>query len=899
MVGGASVLSLSLAAAVQGRSTSWLAHRVDGFVELATACATSPWVWVYLLGALLSGWVAARRPAGGVAVVGLIVVAVFLLGPQSPVFPWVGLTFGGLLTSNPAASAEVALNSLAAQLGDLAQATYALGFLFALPCLLALTAHLRGRRFAMAIGLGEDPSPIQILLEEQSPSSRTTAGRVPMGATKTKLTAGSRRILRISAVATLLTTALVWLGASTVWLALTRGDVARIVGDVRFGAIADPGRAALLGGWYQDAFWAAPALGLAAAVYFGARVRVRPDRPWWVEVIARASSAYVVVGSVAVVALLVTPSGVLLFLTGFTLAAATLTPVGLWPIRDRTSRTMPEQAKTKTKKQRERDRARKPTQPTRETKKRRKGPVAPPPPPQPDRVETLRKALGEADAESAAGRPAAASNLRFAACHRFLADARREHVRRVDDLLRATILLVATELPDAGLELLTSWHRHAAVTGDRSFVLAVLRLYVQRGDLVKGCEQWCALLVPMLPDGRPDPRAAGPALEAMNTFRDALRRLPPGALPERHAAEAGRRLLAWLHRRVSVNRRAATHDDEAVCVETIGLLPVGGRRLDRGDVYCALGDLAKRDGADDEAVSRWRFAVAEGSQHARGRLADVLAAQAHRRLTVDDLDAAHDLFAEAHDLDPLPAFRIGQLATEVLGGSGTPAVLRHLDAAVDEGVDAAQLAFWRAMIHLREGRHNAAESELLLVAEPPPSVAPLPDLTERQQHVLRLLVDGADRQAIADRLGIKPATVSGHLTRIREAFGVDSDADVVARVSEGEPSLVALSLEARMLLAAVREDDRGLVDVAREVFDAHGSAWLDHAPLDPWPMVAAAARTDPELFVALVESADPSLLPAWAQLVGAHLVLRRLVDGALGQEMQDGLTRVDELLQEA
>jgi DNA-binding CsgD family transcriptional regulator len=875
---GAVAVPLSLAVADPDGSTSWLAQRADGFIELATAAITSPWAWAYLLVAFLSGWVAARRFAGGVAVVGLSAVAVFLLGPQSPVLPWVGLTFEGLLTSNPAESVEVALNSLAAQLGDLAQATYALGFLFAAPCLLALTAHLRGRTFAAAIGLDEDPSPIQILMEEKARPSRANAGRVRMGATKTRLTAGSRRILRMSAAATLLTMALVWLGAGAVWVALTRGDVTRSTGHLRFGTIADPGRAALLGGWYQDAFWAAPALGLAAAVYLIARVRIRHDRPWR-EVVARAWTVYLVVGLMAMVALLVTPSGVLLFLTGFTFAAAVLAPIGLWrldrpPIAHRWGARLRRFRTWLMSTERPGER----------------------PPP---RVDALMRALRQADADAADGRPAAATNHRTAACRSFLADATKTETRSVKDLLRANLLQITAEQPDDGLDLLTTWHRRGATVSDRAFTLAVLRLYVGRGDVARGCDQWCALLVPMLPDTRSSATAARSMDEALDTFRDALRRLPAGALPARHAAAAGRRLLAWLHSAVAAAGRTATGDREATGVETLCLLPVGDRQLDRGDVYCALGDLAHRDGADDEAVARWRIAVAAGSLHARGRLADVLAARGHAHLTAGDDATAHDLLAEAHDLEPLPAFRIAALAAEVLGGTDTPTVLSHFDEAADNGVDPAQLAFWRAMIHLRDGRYDVAETDLLVVAETPSPDVRSPDLTARQQQVVRLLADGVDRQAIAERLGIKPATVSGHLARIREAFAVESDADIIARVTDAKPDLAELTVEAKVLLAALREDDIGLVRAAREVFDAHGPSWLDHAPLAPWPMVAATARTDPDLFVALVESAEPSRLPAWAQLVGAHLVLRRLADGATGTEAQDSLARVDELLEKA
>ena len=306
-----------LLATTDPSESSWIAGRADGFIDLATAAMASPWAWLYLLIAFASGVVARRRLTGGLAVVGLSLVAVFLLGPQNPVLPWLGLTFERLLIASPADNADLAYNNLAIRMGDPAQAAYALGFMFGVPCLLALVAHLRGRRFAATVGLGDGPTPFQILVDAKAR---------PVG-----LTPSSHRILALSVLATLVTTVLVWLAAGAVWLALTRGDVPRGAAIVRFGTIADPGRAALLGGWYPAAFWAAPLLGFAAAFYLMFRARMLHEQDWN-AVVVPAMVGYWLFMFVGMIAVLVVPAGVLLFLSGFTVFAAVLMPFGLWPI---------------------------------------------------------------------------------------------------------------------------------------------------------------------------------------------------------------------------------------------------------------------------------------------------------------------------------------------------------------------------------------------------------------------------------------------------------------------------------------------------------------------------------------------------------------------------------------
>ncbi len=52
-------------------------------------------------------------------------------------------------------------------------------------------------------------------------------------------------------------------------------------------------------------------------------------------------------------------------------------------------------------------------------------------------------------------------------------------------------------------------------------------------------------------------------------------------------------------------------------------------------------------------------------------------------------------------------------------------------------------------------------------------------LTEREREVLRLLMQGLDNQAIAQRLGITPRTVECHVTRILDKLDVCSRQEAI------------------------------------------------------------------------------------------------------------------------
>jgi DNA-binding NarL/FixJ family response regulator len=74
----------------------------------------------------------------------------------------------------------------------------------------------------------------------------------------------------------------------------------------------------------------------------------------------------------------------------------------------------------------------------------------------------------------------------------------------------------------------------------------------------------------------------------------------------------------------------------------------------------------------------------------------------------------------------------------------------------------------RVRTHLRpHSRATEAHSRLAL-------------LTPRELEVLRLLADGMDQRAIAERLVISPKTVATHIQHVLEKLGVHSRAQAVA-----------------------------------------------------------------------------------------------------------------------
>jgi DNA-binding CsgD family transcriptional regulator len=100
----------------------------------------------------------------------------------------------------------------------------------------------------------------------------------------------------------------------------------------------------------------------------------------------------------------------------------------------------------------------------------------------------------------------------------------------------------------------------------------------------------------------------------------------------------------------------------------------------------------------------------------------------------------------------------------VLSRSGTWVVL-HGAALVADGA--------RRVAVIVEPAHPARISPLLMSAY---------GLTQREQEVTRLVLQGASTAEIAERLVVSPHTVQQHLKRIFEKTGVRSRRDLVGKV---------------------------------------------------------------------------------------------------------------------
>ena len=72
------------------------------------------------------------------------------------------------------------------------------------------------------------------------------------------------------------------------------------------------------------------------------------------------------------------------------------------------------------------------------------------------------------------------------------------------------------------------------------------------------------------------------------------------------------------------------------------------------------------------------------------------------------------------------------------------------------------------------------EAANVLIQANRPTKQPLVDLTEREQEVLKLVVQGLSNQQIADSLFISITTVKAHISNILSKLGVSSRAEAIA-----------------------------------------------------------------------------------------------------------------------
>jgi len=146
-------------------------------------------------------------------------------------------------------------------------------------------------------------------------------------------------------------------------------------------------------------------------------------------------------------------------------------------------------------------------------------------------------------------------------------------------------------------------------------------------------------------------------------------------------------------------------------------------------------------------VERWLSELPDGDWDA-GRLPAAVYAVAGRALrTADGPDAPSEV-----------------AVARVLSRSGTWVVL-HGAALVADGA--------RRVAVIVESAHPARISPLLMSAY---------GLTQREQEVTRLVLQGASTAEIAERLVVSPNTVQQHLKRIFEKTGVRSRRDLVGKV---------------------------------------------------------------------------------------------------------------------
>jgi DNA-binding CsgD family transcriptional regulator len=95
---------------------------------------------------------------------------------------------------------------------------------------------------------------------------------------------------------------------------------------------------------------------------------------------------------------------------------------------------------------------------------------------------------------------------------------------------------------------------------------------------------------------------------------------------------------------------------------------------------------------------------------------------------------------------------------------------------------AINLGSYRFPLIPHPGQVTAIQQGDLVIATRPASV-PDPEihLTRREKEVLFLLVDGQSMQQISRLLHLKPRTVTGHVTHLKDRLGVASREQLVAR----------------------------------------------------------------------------------------------------------------------
>lgn len=194
--------------------------------------------------------------------------------------------------------------------------------------------------------------------------------------------------------------------------------------------------------------------------------------------------------------------------------------------------------------------------------------------------------------------------------------------------------------------------------------------------------------------------------------------------------------------------------------------------------------------ADDHAVVRAGLrALLEGAADL-GVIAEASSGEEAVRLTVEltpDVVLMDLRFAgTSHGIDGVEAVR--RLAAEAPGTpvvmltsySGRAEVVRALEAGARGYVLKAGPPedLFRAVRSAAVGGMGLAPGVVGdLVGQ---VVSPVPELTQREREVVRLMADGHSNRSIADSLYLSEATVKTHLVRIYRKLGVDKRAAAVS-----------------------------------------------------------------------------------------------------------------------
>jgi NarL family two-component system response regulator LiaR len=140
---------------------------------------------------------------------------------------------------------------------------------------------------------------------------------------------------------------------------------------------------------------------------------------------------------------------------------------------------------------------------------------------------------------------------------------------------------------------------------------------------------------------------------------------------------------------------------------------------------------------------------------------------------MDGIEATHAILAEYPEIKiiAMTSFEDQQLVQGVLAAGAISYLIKNVTS--DELAKAIRDAY--------SGRSTLSpEAARVLVQATRPSKQPLFDLTEREQEVLSLVVQGHSNQKIADALVISITTVKAHISNILSKLGVSSRSEAIA-----------------------------------------------------------------------------------------------------------------------